>query len=442
MDTIFAPITAISNSAIGVIRISGSQSLQALKYLGVKKELEDRKAILSQIFDPNSKEIIDQVLLTYFKAPNSFTGQDIIEISIHSSIYILQQLLDILNQIEGLRPAEAGEFSKIAVLNGKMDLIQAEAIADLINSETKEQHRQATRQMNGDLSRIYEKWRLDLISIMANLEAFIDFPDEDLPVDLVDDLENKVNILKLEIISHLDDNQAGQKIRNGLSLAIIGGVNAGKSSLINYLAKSDVAIVTDIAGTTRDVVEIHLEIAGLKVIIADTAGIRQTNDLVEKEGVKRSLKKANEADLKILVIDGSKLDEFDQDKLKLIDEDSLVIINKIDLKNPKIPQYLTKFKPILVSIKQKINLETLINQLENKVQKISQPALNPLITRVRYRNALNAAADYLENFSLKKEVELASEDLRIAIREIGKITGRVEVDDILDSIFSNFCIGK
>ncbi len=442
MTTIFAPITAISSSAVAIIRISGPKCLESLKYLGVKQKLQDRKATLCKIFDPKSKDEIDQALITYFKSPNSFTGQDVVEINIHGSTYIIEKIMTILGEINDVRLANPGEFSKIAFFNGKMDLIQAEAISDLINSETKEQHRQATRQMNGDLSQIYDKWRSDLIAIMANLEAFIDFPDEDLPKNIIDDLENKVNILKLEILSHLDDNKAGLKIRNGLSLAIIGQVNAGKSSLINYLTKSDAAIVTDIAGTTRDIVEVHLEIAGLKVIIADTAGIRETSDLVEKEGIKRSLKKANESDLKILVIDGNNFADFKQDNLKLLDNDSLIVINKADLKDIKIPLYLEKFKPIIVSITKKINLDQLIKELEKKVKKMALPSSNPLITRARYKESLELAINNLEEFSLTKDIELASEDLRMAIYDIGKITGRVDIDDILDVIFSGFCIGK
>lgn len=442
MTTIFAPITAISNSSVAIIRISGPKALCCLQYLGVKKNLEDRKATLCKIFDPISHEEVDHTLITYFKGPNSFTGEDIVEINLHGSPYVIEQLIDLLSNIDDVRLAQAGEFSKTAFLNGKMDLIEAEAILDLINSETKEQHRQAKRQMNGDLSRIYEKWRFELIEIMANLEAFIDFPDEDLPKDIIDDLENRVNILKTEILSHLNDNEAGIRVRNGLSLAIIGQVNAGKSSLINYLSNSEVAIVADIAGTTRDVVEVHLEISGLKVVIADTAGIRNTDDIIEKEGVKRSLKKANEADLKILVIDGNKLDEFDEANLELLDDDSLVLINKIDLKTVKIPQKLEKFKPILISIKQKINLENLISELEKRVKKLALPSSNPLITRKRYKDALNEALNHLGQFSLGNNIELASEDLRMAVREIGQITGRVDVEDILDKIFSGFCIGK
>ncbi len=237
MSTIFAPITSISSGAVIILRISGEKALKCLKFLGVSKKLTDRKASLCKISDNILKEDLDHALITYFKGPNSFTGQDVVEINIHGSIYVLERIMEILSKIEDVRMAQAGEFSKIAVLNGKMDLIQAEAISDLIKSETRKQHQQSMRQINGDLSRIYEDWRMELINIMANLEAFIDFPDEDLPQDIIDDLENRVARLNLEIKEHLNDNNTGFKIQNGLSLAIIGQVNAGKSSLINYLAK-------------------------------------------------------------------------------------------------------------------------------------------------------------------------------------------------------------
>ncbi len=442
MATIFAPITAISSGAVIILRISGDKTLSCMQFLGINQDLIDRKSTLCKIIDPILQEELDQALITYFKGPNSFTGQDVVEINIHGSVYVLERIMAILSEIDDVRMADPGEFSKIAVLNSKMDLIQAEAIADLIKSETRQQHRQSMRQMNGDLSRIYEDWRSELIDIMANLEAFIDFPDEDLPKNIIDDLENRVNKLNLAILEHLDDNKIGFKIKNGLSLAIIGQVNAGKSSLINYLAKSDVAIVADIAGTTRDIVEVALQIAGFKVVIADTAGIRDSNDIIEQEGVKRSLRKANESDLKILVINGDDIENFDYANLELIDEDSLIVINKIDLREVEIPARIAEFRPILVSIKNKINLDILLEEIESKIKKITLNNSNPLITRARYRDILGETIDSLKEFSLNKEIELASEDLRVAIRNLGKISGRVEVDDVLDKIFSGFCIGK
>ena len=336
-------------------------------------------------------------------------------------------------ELKDVRLAEAGEFSKRAFLNEKMDLVQAEAIVDLIESETAAQHSQALRQLQGELGEIYDNWRYELIKITANIEAFIDFPDEDLPADIVDDLESRVANLVTQIKEHLNDNRRGEKIRQGLSLAIIGAPNVGKSSLINYLARSEVAIVSEIAGTTRDVVNVHLNIADVPMVISDTAGIRKTEDIIEKEGVKRALQKAEDADLKILLLDVDNL-EIAQD---LLDEKTLLVVNKIDLNSD-----LQLGGAILISIKQKINLEELLKQLEERVKSLTCCASHPPITRARYRHSLNAVVDNLLEFSLQKNIEFAAEDLRLSVREIGKITGKVEVDDILDVIFSGFCIGK
>ncbi len=432
MDTIFAPITANAKSAIIVLRISGNKVKDCLGYLGVKKNLINRQATLQNLLDKNG-EIIDQALITFFANPHSFTGEDVAEIAIHGSIYITKKITDALLELENVRLAEPGEFSKRAFLNGKMDLVQAEAVVDLIEAETATQHQQALRQLQGELGEIYDSWRGELIKITANIEAFIDFPDEDLPKNIVDDLESRVANLVVQIKEHLNDNNRGEKIRQGLSLAIIGAPNVGKSSLINYLAQSEVAIVSEIAGTTRDVVNVHLNIGGVAVIISDTAGIRQTEDLIEKEGIKRALQKAADADLKILLVD-TKNPEITND---LLDEKTLLVVNKIDLNSD-----LQLKDAILISIKQRINLEGLLKELTLRVKNLSCPNGSAPITRARYRQSLNIVVDNLSQFSLQKNIEFAAEDLRLAIREIGKITGKIEVDDILDVIFSGFCIGK
>jgi tRNA modification GTPase len=454
MNTIFAPITPIAKSAIIVLRISGEKTKECLRYLGVKN-LADRQAKLCLLKNPHNSEIIDHSLITFFANPSSFTGEDVAEISLHGSIFIVSKIIELLSEVPETRMAEAGEFSKRAFLNGKMDLLQAEAIVDLIESETEAQHRQALRQLQGELGEIYDNWRKELIKITANIEAFIDFPDEDLPKNIVDDLENRVKILIDQIKNHLNDNQRGEKIRNGLSLAIIGAPNVGKSSLINYLAKSEVAIVSEIAGTTRDVIDVHLNIAGVPVIISDTAGIRQTDDLIEKEGVKRALKKAELADIKIVMEDVNHLENSSDDLPdELFDGNTVFVVNKLDLdKTGKFDSIhninFAKFKnlkihrqPILISLKENFNLEALLEELKKKVTNLAPSGSSPLITRARYRQSLMEVIGYLSNFALDKNIEFAAEDLRMAAREIGKITGRVEVDDILDVIFSGFCIGK
>ena len=434
METIFAPITSSNKSSIIIIRISGNKARSCLDYLGVGRNLVNRRATLQNLVDNKTGELIDQALITFFNHPNSFTGEDVAEIAIHGSIYITTKITNLLLELENVRLAEPGEFSKRAFLNGKIDLVQAEAIVDLIESETQSQHRQALRQLNGNLGIIYDHWRSELINITANLEAFIDFPDEDLPIEIINSLESRVYNLIKEIGEHLNDNGRGEKIRQGLSLAIIGAPNVGKSSLINYLAKSEVAIVSEIAGTTRDVVNVHLNISGVAVIISDTAGIRKTNNSIEKEGVRRSLQKAKDADLKILVIDAGnpKIDH------NLIDEITIVVLNKIDL-NVGLE---LEAENIAISIKNKINLDKLLEKLEKKVQDLTCYNNSPPITRARYRYALKIVLENLSQFSLHKNIEFAAEDLRLAIREIGKINGKVEVDDILEIIFSSFCIGK
>ncbi len=442
MHTIFAPITIIAKSAIIVFRISGQQAGECLLYLGVKKKLVNRQATFCILKNPHDGEIIDQTVITFFANPHSFTGEDVAEISIHGSTYVVSKLAELLLEVADVRLAEAGEFSKRAFLNGKMDLVQAEAIVDLIESQTEVQHKQALRQLQGELGKIYENWRGELIKITANIEAFIDFPDEDLPKNIVDDLESRVLNLVHEIKNHLNDNQRGEKIRQGLSLAIIGAPNVGKSSLINYLARSEVAIVSAVAGTTRDVIDSHLSIAGIAVTISDTAGIRETENLIEKEGVKRALKKAELADLKIFMIDINNVENFSDN---LIDDNTIIVVNKIDLGEvsfAKIKNFKINHRPIFISLKDKVNLETLIIELENKVKSLALPSATPLITRARYRQFLSEIINNLSQFSLHKNIEFAAEDLRLAIREIGKITGKVEVDDILDVIFAGFCIGK
>lgn len=433
MTTIFSPITAIYGSSVAVIRISGSKTCEILKILGFKGEPTHQKSSLQRIYNPKTNELLDECLISFFKNPNSFTGEDIAEISLHASPFIVRKLCEILSEIDDCRLAEAGEFSKIAFLNNKLDLVKAEAIPDLIASETQAQHQQSILQLRGKLGEIYENWCARLIEISALMEALIDFPEDDLPQNIIDDIEKKVLNLKQEIKLHLNDGKVGQKIKNGINLAIIGAPNVGKSSLINFLAKSDVAIVSEIAGTTRDVVETYLDISGYQVKISDTAGIRKTEDKIEQAGIDRALKKASEADIKILLFDASNpiIDK------NLLDNNTILIANKQDLINNKTIQ-----ADLVISIKNGLNTDKIFTILSEKIRKITPKTNSALITQERYRTALNKSLENLENFSLKKGVEFGAEDLRLALFEIGKITGKVDVEKILDVIFSKFCIGK
>lgn len=444
MATIFSSITGNLGASVCVIRISGPHTVKCLQSLGVTHHPEHQKAFFHKISDVKTKELVDETLITFFKSPQSFTGEDVAEISIHASPFILKKMFELLSDIDGVRLAEAGEFSKRAFLNGKLDLVQAESIPDLIACETQAQHKQALKQLRGDLGKIYEDWRFRLVETSAHLEAFIDFPEDDLPQDIIDKVEGNVKTLSAQIQAHLSDGKIGQKIKEGLNLAIIGAPNVGKSSLINFLTKSDVAIVSPIAGTTRDVVETHLAIAGMAVKISDTAGLRQTEDVIEKEGIKRALQKAHDADLKIFILDASNpiLDINDQN---LIDTNTIVLLNKVDLCE-KIPTWISNLNPLPISLTHKINTSNLLGELERKILEILPSSYHEqnsaLITQERYRIALKNAVDFLEEFSLDKEIELAAEDLRMTAREIGKITGKVDIEHLLDVIFSSFCIGK
>jgi tRNA modification GTPase len=466
MATIFAPITAITKSAVVVIRISGPKTKEVLKILTKESNFDHQKISCHKIYNPKNNQLIDQCLISFFKAPNSYTGQDVAELNLHGSIFIARLVMRILGDIQGLRIAEAGEFSKIAFLNNKLDLVQAEAVVDLIESTTQTQHRQALKQLQGDLGKIYDNWRFNLIEILAFLEAYIDFPEDDLPKNIITDIVSKIRALELEIKTHLNDEKRGQKIKEGINIVIIGAPNVGKSSLINYLAKKDIAIVSDIAGTTRDAIETHLSIADMAINICDTAGLRRSEEKIEKEGIKRAIKKANQSDIKIFVFDALNLNKKSPQKLlrkqdlELIDENTLIIINKIDLLKAatikeldysliieNLEKLVTKklknsIKPIFISIKANINLDIFYQKLEAAVIKLMPNHDSSLITQERYRKSLQEALLYLGDFDLHQNIELAAEDLRMAARSIGKITGKVEVDNILEVIFSRFCIGK
>lgn len=444
MSTIFSLITGNISASVCVIRISGPQTHQCLEELGFKKSPEHQKSYFCKIKDPKNQELIDESLISFFQSPNSFTGENVAELNLHASPFIIKRVFEILSNIENVRMAEAGEFSKRAFLNGKMDLVQAESIPDLIACETAAQHKQALKQLQGTLGEIYEDWRFRLIKISANIEAFIDFPEDDLPQNIIDEIERDVKNLKNEIHNHLDDKKIGQKIKDGLDLVIIGAPNVGKSSLINFLSKSDVAIVSASAGTTRDVVQTHLSIAGMAIKISDTAGLRKTTDEIEKEGIKRAIKKAKEADIKIFMIDANNPILRDEDK-ELIDENTITILNKIDL-NQEMPDWVTNLNPKKISLTNKINTSSLFENIEKRILEILPSNFHgqnsALITQERYRSCLTNAVDFLNEFSLEKNIELAAEDLRMTAREVGKITGKVDIENILDVIFSSFCIGK
>lgn len=428
-DTIFALSTASGRSGVAIIRVSGTDAGGALERLSGEAKPAVRLAALRRFRDASGE--IDRGLVLWFEGPASFTGEDSAEFHVHGGRAIVEAMLSALAAIPGLRPAEPGEFTRRAVENGKLDLTRAEALADLIDAETEGQRRQALRQYEGVLYELYESWRTRLIAAVAWAEAAIDFADEEIPEDAFGKARTAVGEIAEEIQGHLDDRHRGELVRDGLNITVIGNPNAGKSSLVNALAKRDVAIVSEVAGTTRDVIEVRLNLGGYLVTLADTAGLRETSDAIESEGVRRALARAEAADLVILLQDGTAA------KGAAFEGADLVVWNKADLPWPE------PHEGLKLSLKTGEGLDALLAALTAKVaQKLEAPAEAPPVTRARHRHALEEAAVALVRAGAATEPELMAEDARLAMRAIGRITGKVDVEDLLDVIFRDFCIGK
>lgn len=429
-----------------MIRVSGAQTKQAILILTKKEKLpEPRLAALRWFYDPQSGEKLDHGLVIWFPSPNSFTGEDVAEFHIHGGYAVVAGFLEALSKIANLRNAEAGEFSRRAFDNGKMDLTSVEGLADLINAETESQRRQALRQMDGHLGELYEGWRHEIITAMAYLEADIDFSDEEIPDDVTLRIKPIVEKLYAEISNHLSDGHRGERLRHGLQVVILGAPNAGKSTLLNYLSKREVAIVSDIAGTTRDVLEVHLDISGFPVSIIDTAGLRASDDVIEIEGIRRAEKRALDADLKLVLIDQSQTILMDDQMSKHIDGNTMILLNKSDLKKEDFQESCLKgIGSWAISAKTEEGLDDFLKAFEREVGKRMELTDTPSLTRTRHRSNLKSALDHMERYlhSEHFQLELLSEDLRMAARDLGKITGYVDVEDILEKIFSEFCIGK
>jgi len=348
---------------------------------------------------------------------------------------VVERLLDEIAAVAGTRPAEAGEFTRRAVENGKLDLTQAEALIDLIDAETESQRGQALRQYGGALSDVYEGWRERLVRALAWAEAEIDFADEELPGEVRDHVISQVSDIADEIESHLTDGRRGEIVRDGLFLTVIGPPNAGKSSLINTLAKRDVAIVAETAGTTRDIIEVRLDVGGYLVVVADTAGLRETADAVESEGVRRALVRAEQSDLVLLLLDGSAARPFEDLPPDAAERSDLVVWNKADLGR--------RHDGLNISLKTGGGVDKLLEEIEKIVSaRLSTAGEAPVVTRARHRHALGEAVAALHRALEATESELFAEDLRLAVRAIGRITGGVDVEDLLDVVFRDFCIGK
>ncbi|MDA8593565.1 tRNA uridine-5-carboxymethylaminomethyl(34) synthesis GTPase MnmE [Candidatus Pelagibacter bacterium] len=442
--TIYALSTGPGISGIAVIRISGEDTSRAIELLTGKSVPKPRVATLRKINKINTSELIDEGIILWFPGPESYTGEDMAEIQVHGSKAVIDALHTFISDIENCRLAEPGEFTKLAFQNGKINLLKAESVADLISSETEIQRQQAIKIMNGKSADQFNFLREKLLKILSHVEAKIDFPDEDLPGDILEEIKKSSDDVLKNIEKILDDQKVGERIREGFKIAILGPTNAGKSSLLNHLSNRDVAIVSEIAGTTRDVIETHLNIDGYPVIVSDTAGIRESKNEIEKKGIKLSLNRAEEADLKLVVVDAKNLDFTDVLK-GLLDENAILVINKSDLLDGEIDPEIKKIDHVLISIKENLNIDELILKIKNNLKNKFITSDDILITRERHRQHLEQCLEYLKDFNKKNKVEdfdKAAEDLRLATRHLGMIVGKVDVEEILGSIFNDFCIGK
>ncbi|MBL6785044.1 MAG: tRNA uridine-5-carboxymethylaminomethyl(34) synthesis GTPase MnmE [Rickettsiales bacterium] len=440
MSTIFAPITSEISGSIIIIRISGPDAKKIFEIFSIKKNIKPRVSYHTDFIYQD--EIIDNGIFTFFKGPFSFTGEDVIELSIHGSNVILNKFLNILTNLEGFRYAEAGEFSKRAFVNGKIDLLQAEAINDLVKSKTELQSKQALQQLKGNTSDIYNNWRNILIELLAIIEAYIDFPDDDIDQFLSEDINDKVDFIKNDIKIFLKSNEHGCKISEGIKVALIGQTNVGKSSLINELAGRDVAIVSDIAGTTRDVIDVNLDLKGIAVTISDTAGIRKTDDKIEKIGIDKAIITIDNSDLRILLIDGSQAYQEDIYLEQKLDNNDIIIFSKSDILLPANEEIIKKNNFHAISTKSKTGLDNLIETILINIKNKFNFDSGFAISKTRHINEINLILQHLDNFDINDDLIIACENLRLAAHALSRITGKIDIEDILDKIFQEFCIGK
>ncbi len=438
METIFAPATARGRGGVAVIRISGQEAYRALTVLSGQAAGAARVAELRTLRDPESQAVLDQALVLCFEGPHSFTGEDVVELHLHGGLAVVDSVVEGLGKIAGFRFAEAGEFSRRAVENGKFDLSAAEGIADLIEAETSAQQAQALRQMAGSFGQLCDDWRDQLVRALAYVEAEIDFADEDLPDDLAASVLPGLESLTEEMSRFLADKR-GERIRDGIFVAVVGPPNAGKSSLVNSLARRDAVIVSDEAGTTRDVVEVRLKMGGLPVTICDTAGLREGAGAVEQEGIKRARQTADDADLRVWL---QSANEISSDAFEEAGVNDLKVVNKVDLA-PEVHWGRDVFS---VSVVTGAGLAELEEALALRLENLFGRTEEPVITRARHRKELDACVAALRGaldlLRVGGETALIAEELRHAARAVGRITGLVDVEELLDVVFRDFCIGK
>uniref|UniRef100_A0A3P8SE77 5-taurinomethyluridine-[tRNA] synthase subunit GTPB3, mitochondrial n=1 Tax=Amphiprion percula TaxID=161767 RepID=A0A3P8SE77_AMPPE len=471
-DTIFALSSGHGRCGVAVVRISGPASAAALRCMaGLTHNLPPpRTALLRSITDPRSKEVLDRGLVLWFPAPHSFSGEDSVEFHIHGGPAVITAVLQALGSVPGMRPAEAGEFTRRAFQAGKLGLTEVEGLGDLIHAETEAQRRQALRQMSGELGRLYQDWSHRLKRSLAHVEAFIDFSEDELIEDgVLNQVDRSLCDLQAEMERHLKDERRGERLRSGVQVVIAGATNAGKSSLLNALCQRPAAIVSPIAGTTRDVVETALDIGGFPVLLSDTAGLRDSPDLVEREGVRRARERVEQADLTLVVVDCAGLLSEHQQAAGFLQEHlrsvlasekqpgtdrCLLVLNKTDLLPEKQRQKLdlelrgvSGLPPVcLISCQTKEGLKDFLIVLHSKVKTLCGDPLSgaPTLTQARHRAHLQQCVAALYQYQRYRDTDLAlaAEGVRLALTSLGRITGRVGAEEILDIIFKDFCIGK
>ena len=437
-DTILALATGSLHASTALIRISGNGASRTANILGFKLP---KQRVATVVILKDGERRLDEVLVIFFKGPRSYTGEDVMELHVHGGRAVIEAVINILKKQEGFRIAEPGEFTKRAVLNAKMDLTKAEGINDLIHAETEAQRVQSFAQVDGALSEIASSWRKKAIKIAAHVEAYIDFPDEEIPESTLTGLGDEMGRLIIEIDKGLNDGRRGEILREGFRIAVIGPPNAGKSTLVNWLSKRPISIISEQPGTTRDVLEASLDLDGYSVIIADTAGLRASEDSIENEGVKRAQDWANKADCRLILLEPSTEAGFIE-RLKPNPEYDLVVLNKMDLA----PKDLRKKEMLAISLKDEIGLDKLLNGLKKTVSKRMASQEPAVITRIRHREALQSSLNSMRSAKtallLGEETEIVAEELRAATKSLGRVVGAVDVEDLLDIVFGDFCIGK
>lgn len=457
--TIYALSSAPGRAGVAIVRVSGPQAGMVLNVMAPKRP-KPRLAGGRAIIHPKTGEALDRGIVLWFPGPNSFTGEDVAELQLHGGRAVVASVLAALGEIPGLRMAEPGEFARRAFDCGKIDLAQAEGLADLIDAETEGQRRQALKQAGGALSSLYESWRTSLIDACALVEAAIDFSDEpDVEARSVDQARAIVETLAKAIRHHLDDGHRGEIMRDGFQVVLTGAPNVGKSSLLNALAKRDAAIVSDEAGTTRDIIEVRLDLGGVPVIVSDTAGLREAPGKVEQEGMRRSIERAKGADLVIWLTDAAEVQIPLPDELQALADKLLRVINKIDLIEEEGGASLDQTEmdlgssggsmvmpddTLAISVREGTGLAVLINRIGGIAKERAGSGEDAVITQARHRALIEACLTNLETFLAgpSHQTELRAEDLRASVTALGKITGRVDVEDVLDQVFGRFCIGK